>query len=75
MKVQNSSAISEVDYIQHLMVLEVTFKNGSKYAYHGVIEEEWSALLVAPSIGSFVAKQIKPYHEFEYLQLEHLVEV
>jgi len=41
-------------------VLEVEFKNGGIYHYEGIDANMFGNLLKSPSVGSFVAKTVRP---------------
>lgn len=67
LKEVNSSNISRVGYDETNGDLQVEFKSGSKYVYHGVLKSVYESLLKAPSIGKFVNAEIKPHYFFEKL--------
>ncbi len=50
--------------------LEIEFTSGGIYRYAGVSRADYEALLAAPSIGSYVAKHIKPHFVAEKVEAE-----
>lgn len=60
-----SSNINEIGFADN--VLQVNFKNGSKYLYYGITSELYNEMRSAPSIGGFLAAKIKG--KFECIQL------
>jgi hypothetical protein len=63
-----SSNISEVGYDENAQIVYVRFLNGTGYQYKGVPNQEYQALLNAPSIGSYLNRNFKnvyPYERFE----------
>ena len=61
-----STAIRRVSYDEAERVLFVTYVGGVGYAYFDVAEDEYEALLRAPSKGAFVNARIKE-HRYERL--------
>lgn len=57
-----SSNIQAVTYHSETKELRVRFSTGAVYSYAGVPESIYRALLEAPSVGSFVHKQIRPVY-------------
>ena len=57
-----SSAVSAVRYDPVTKQLEVRFEEGREYRYDQVPRSKFRALLTAESIGTFVNREIKPYH-------------
>lgn len=55
-----SSNLASVGYDEPSKTLEVTFKNGSTYAYSGVPKSEHDALMAASSHGKYLNSNIKP---------------
>jgi hypothetical protein len=55
----NSSNISWLDYDPELQELTIRFHSGGTYTYSNVSEEEYQALLNAPSIGQHFHQYIK----------------
>lgn len=60
--IKDSAQITELKYDTELHDLTVTFKNGDKWKYHEVSKLKFAALVVADSIGSYFAKNIRPDH-------------
>jgi hypothetical protein len=60
----SSSAISSVGYDPRLSTLEVEFKSGAVYDYHGVPPKVYKSLLEAPSKGRFISRRIRDRFEF-----------
>lgn len=54
-----SSNISSIGYDAASRTLEVTFHNGGTYAYSGVPQSEYDALMAASSHGSYLNSNIK----------------
>ena len=65
-----SSAVRSAGYDDNDWVLQVEFANGSIYNYFRVPPREYRALLEAPSKGTFVNRQVKPYYEYEEIETE-----
>ena len=60
-----SSSIELVGYDEDAGVLFVRFHNrGRTYAYEGVSQAQFDALLAAPSKGRYVNWEIKPFHRY-----------
>lgn len=59
----DSSSVRAVGYDSATFELEVEFHNGRTYRYRRVPVAAYRLLLLAPSIGEFVNKQIKPRFE------------
>ena len=55
----DSSNISNVEYDPDNLVLRVTFKNGGKYEYEGVLQEVVDEMLSASSVGSYFHSNIR----------------
>lgn len=55
-----SSNIASIGYDELSQTLEVTFDNGSTYAYSGVPKSEYEALMAASSHGKYLNSIIKP---------------
>ncbi|NDZ73729.1 KTSC domain-containing protein [Streptomyces sp. SID10362] len=58
-----SSNVRSVGYSQQDRVLEVAFHSGGVYRYDGVPADVHTALMAAPSKGSFLARFIKGRYE------------
>ena len=59
-----STSIKSVTYRINSNILEVEFVNGSKYDYAEVPYDKFAELMNANSVGAYIAKEIKPKHEF-----------
>ena len=59
-----SSNVQSVGYDGPTTVLEVEFTNGSVYQYFDVPQITYDALLSAPSVGSFLAANIKGHFRY-----------
>ena len=57
-----SSAVTAVEHDARQRRLIVTFHSGARYAYSGVDETTYAALIQADSIGRFVNLEIKPHY-------------
>ena len=57
--VVRSSNVQSVGYHLETQTLEVEFRNGGVYHYHGVPFDRYKAFMTAPSKGSFLARVIK----------------
>lgn len=57
-----SSAVSAVGYDPATNELEIEYAHGDVYRYSLVPPSVRRALLAAPSIGSFVNREIKPHY-------------
>jgi hypothetical protein len=64
-----SSNISAVEFIATRKVLHVQFHNGSLYEYHNVPQEVATAMLEAPSVGSYFNKNVA--RKFNYFKVEN----
>jgi KTSC domain len=62
-----STMIRSLGYDSEKKVLEVEFQSGGVYHYTGVSAEKYKALLEAPSIGQYFARNIKNDHQFHKL--------
>lgn len=58
----DSRAVRSVGYDEERHELEVEFAAGGVYRYSLVPRRRYEELLAAPSIGAYVATQIKPHH-------------
>ncbi len=61
----HSKNLESVGYDPKALRLEIEFKNGSVYQYEGVPGEMHSALMQAPSQGSFFNRNIKDRFPFQ----------
>jgi len=60
--VSDSSNIEAVGYHAESSTLRVWFKGGRMYDYDGVSPDQFAAMVSAPSVGSYHARNIKPLH-------------
>jgi len=58
----DSSNVTEVGWDRH-QGMYVEFRSGAKYLYHGVTRQRAVACAMAPSVGSYINKKIKPNYE------------
>lgn len=65
--IENSSSVAAVDYDTDKFVLDIDFKTGSRYRYLGVEPEVYHEMMIADSIGHFLATRIKPKYDVEKL--------
>ena len=72
----NSAAIASLRYeavgaryddLDKVGNLVITFKTGGSYVYHNVTVATIRVVLCNPSIGSAIAKNVKPSHSFTKL--------
>jgi hypothetical protein len=61
-----SSNVSSIGYDPDTQELSVTWSKGKRSIYSGVPEELAEQLANAPSVGSMLATEIKPYYEHRY---------
>lgn len=61
----NSEALRSVGYDPMTQTLEVEFSSGHVYRYPGVTQDEYQALMAAPSLGKHFHKQIRANHTGE----------
>jgi hypothetical protein len=59
-----SSAVRSVGYDAADWVLQIEFAGGKVYNYFRVPPLEHAKLMKAPSIGTYVNLEIKPYYEY-----------
>lgn len=62
--VTNSSNVLEVGHDPDKNLLEVMFKGGGVYQYHGVDADKHAALMSADSVGSFFHANVKGAHKY-----------
>lgn len=60
-----SSNVESVGYDENQQVLYVRFLTGATYIYKGVNSYEFDGLLVAPSVGSYLHRNIKNNYPYE----------
>lgn len=61
----SSSNVESVGYDEANQILYVRFLNGSTYIYKGVSQYEFDGLLNAPSVGSYLHRNIKNTYPYE----------
>lgn len=64
MQYVNSSNIDQVGYEEDQRELHVVFKSGSHYVYYDVPAETFQQLVDAPSLGSFLNRELKNVYQF-----------
>lgn len=64
----SSSDVSAVGYELDYQIVYVEFMNGTLYTYKGVPEFEFTALLNAPSIGSYLHRNFKNHYLYERIR-------
>ena len=65
-----SEAVRSIGYDESEWVLQVRFNNGKVYNYFRVPPHEFDALRGAESIGAYLNRDIKPYYEYEEVDVE-----
>ena len=63
----SSSNVESVGHDDARDELWMTFLDGSTYVYEGVPRETFDELLSAPSVGSYLNREIKPNFRFRKL--------
>ena len=61
-----SSMVSEVGYDAEQKELYITWTGGKRSIYSGVLEELATDLANAPSVGTMLNAEIKPYYAHRY---------
>jgi hypothetical protein len=61
----SSSNLEAIGYDEDTETLRVWFLNGTVYDYSGVGSMEYDALKDAPSVGSYLARNIKGQYPYE----------
>ena len=61
-----SSNVSEVAYDEETKELTITWTRGKRSIYSGVPEELAIDLSNAPSVGTMLGQEIKPYYSHRY---------
>ena len=61
----SSSNVEAVGYDEDSQILRVWFLNGSVYDYKGVSQLEFEGLRDAPSVGSYLHRNIKGQYSYE----------
>lgn len=64
MQFVDSSNVEQLGYDADRMELHVLFKNGALYVYSDVPAPVFEDLLVAPSVGSFLNREIKNVYSY-----------
>jgi len=60
-----SKVLKSVGYDEATGTLEIEFKNGGLYEYFDVPAEEYSALMLAPSKGTYFGDNIRDAYRFK----------
>jgi hypothetical protein len=63
-----SKVLKSVGYDETTGMLEVEFKNGGLYEYVDVPAEEYSALMLAPSKGTYFGDNIRDKYRFKRIK-------
>lgn len=58
--ITNSSSVARIQYSPEKQILRITYNQGATWDYAGVPETVWEELMLSPSVGSYVAQQVKP---------------
>lgn len=61
-----SSNVAEVGYDDHTKELLITWMKGKRSIYSGVPEELAEQLVNAPSVGSMLNTEVKPFYAHRY---------
>lgn len=64
----SSSNVESVGYDEENQILYVKFLSGSLYSYKNVNKVEYEALLNAPSVGSYLHRNIKNVYPYERIE-------
>jgi hypothetical protein len=64
----SSSNVDSIGYDENQQILYVRFLNGSLYIYKGVSTYEFDGLLNAPSVGSYLHRNIKNLYPYERIE-------
>ena len=67
-----STAVRSVGYDADEWVLQVKYAGGDIYNYFRVPATEYQRLIEAPSKGIHMNGEIKPYYEYELVELDAL---
>lgn len=62
-----SSTAQSVSWDEALGGMVVTWKNGRRSLYSGVSEELAAQVATAPSVGSILNEDVKPYYSHRYV--------
>jgi len=63
----SSTSIAEIGYDEQSQTLEVQFRRGGIYQYFDVTPGVYEQLMAAPSMGQFVAEQVKGRYRYARL--------
>lgn len=63
-----SREIAIVGYDPRTQILEIAFRRGGVYRYHGVSSEVHETLMNSPSMGSYFADQVKDKYPYRRLR-------
>ena len=61
-----SSNVQEVGYEPETQELFITWSKGKRSVYSGVPEELAEQLVIAPSVGSMLNTEVKPFYAHRY---------
>lgn len=64
----NSSNVESIGYDEDNQILYVHFLNSSTYIYKGVPQAEFEGLRYAPSVGSYLHRNIKNLYPYERIE-------
>ncbi len=64
----SSSNVQSIGYDENTMALYVNFLNNALYIYKNVPKLEYDELLRAPSIGSYLHRNIKAQYPYERIE-------
>jgi hypothetical protein len=59
-----SSNVARFGYDEETRVLKVEFKNGAVYDYYDLPEQVFNGMKSAPSVGQYLAQQIKGSYRY-----------
>lgn len=64
----SSSNVESVGYDQENQIIYVRFLNGALYIYKNVNQNEFDGLVNAPSVGSYLHRNIKNVYPYERIE-------
>lgn len=64
----SSSNVESIGYDEQQQILYVRFLNGSLYIYKGVSVYEFEGLRDAPSVGSYLHRNIRNFYAYERIE-------
>ncbi len=64
----SSSNVAEIGYDEANQIVYIRFLNGTMYIYKGVAQNEYDGLLNAPSIGSYLHRNLKGLYPYERIE-------